>query len=121
MTRALFFNTAPDQRFAIDAEMLHRNPELLNAFSPHSYARFRVLDTAAYMACLVGVLASLSIAWWMFVPGVVVCVMMLATNQKAAADTARKAARRSVDAFRDLHELGVLWLMPVELSPVRSS
>ena len=89
MTRALFIEQVPGQRFAIDAEELHKRPELLNAF----------------------VLASFAVVWWAFMPGLAICVLMLATNRKSAGEIARKAATRSVDDFRALHEMGCLWLV----------
>lgn len=111
MTRAVMLRTQGERHYAIDAETLHKQPELLNAFGRHSYLRMKLLDGLAYMACLIGVLASLSVVWWMFVPGLAVCVMMLATNRKTAGEIARRATYRSVDAFRSLHEMGVLWLV----------
>ena len=44
-------------------------------------------------------------------PGLAICVLMLATNRKTAGEIARKAATRSVDNFRALHEMGCLWLV----------
>lgn len=111
MTRTVMLRNSADHKYAIDAETLHRQPELLNAFRPNMHVRMKVLDGLAYLACLVGVLASLSVAWWLFAPGLAACVMMLATNRKAAGEIARKAATRSVDAFRNLHEMGVIWLV----------
>ena len=107
MTRALFIEQVPGQRFAIDAEELHKRPELLNAFGRFMYVRFRVLDAVAYLICLLGVLASFAVVWWAFMPGLAICVLMLATNRKSAG----KAATRSVDDFRALHEMGCLWLV----------
>ncbi|MEQ8299572.1 MAG: hypothetical protein RH945_03430 [Hyphomonas sp.] len=111
MTRALFIEQVPGQRFAIDAEELHKRPELLNAFGRFMYVRFRVLDAVAYLICLLGVLASFAVVWWAFMPGLAICVLMLATNRKSAGEIARKAATRSVDDFRALHEMGCLWLV----------
>jgi hypothetical protein len=36
---------------------------------------------------------------------------MLGANRKSAGEIARKAATRSVDDFRVLHEMGCLWLV----------
>ena len=111
MTRAITYESAPGQRFAIDAEALHKQPELLNAFGPLMYLRFRVLDASAYLIFLLSVLGSLTINWWLFIPGLAACVLMLAVNRKTAGAVAREAAKRSVDHFRRLHEIGCLWLV----------
>ena len=111
MTRALTFESAPGQRFAIDAETLHKRPELLSAFGPWMYLRFRVLDACAYLIFLLSVLGSLQYNWWLFIPGLAACVLMLAANRKSAGAVARNAARRSADHFRRLHEIGCLWLV----------
>jgi hypothetical protein len=111
MTRAIIYEQAPGQHFAIDAETLHKQPELLNDFGSYMHTRFRVLDALAYFICLAGVLASLALVWWMFLPGIAICTMMLAVNRKAAGEIALRAARKSADNFRKLHEMGCLWLV----------
>ena len=111
MTRALVYENAPGQRFAIDAEILHKKPELLNAFGRLMHLRFRVLDALAYLICLAGALVSLAGIWWMFMPGLAICVLMLAVNRHTAGEIAKHAARKSVDDFRKLHEMGCLWLV----------
>ncbi|MBY9066215.1 hypothetical protein K1X12_04850 [Hyphomonas sp. WL0036] len=111
MTRALVFENTPGTRFAIDAETLHRNPELLKPFGRGWHVRLRVLDAIAYLACLAGVIAALVIGWWMAGVGLVICVMMLAANRKTAGRLAKSAAQRSSENFRQLHEMGCLWLV----------
>jgi len=64
MTRALVYEKTPGTHFAIDAEALHRKPELLKPFGRWLHVRMRVLDTAAYMICLLGVLAVQAVHWW---------------------------------------------------------
>ena len=99
MTRALIYEQSPGQRFAIDAEILHKQPELLNDFGRYMHARFRILDAVAYFICLAGVLASLALVWWAFLPGIAICTMMLAVNRKAAGEIARKAAKKATMPF----------------------
>ena len=111
MTRALVYENVPGQRFAIDAEALHKQPELLKEFGRFMYVRFRVLDALAYLICLCGAIVSVFYLWWMFIPGLVICVLMLAVNRHAAGEIAHRAARRSADNFRKLHEMGCLWLV----------
>lgn len=111
MTRALVYEQSPGQLFAIDAETLHKQPELLSDFGRYMYARFRILDAMAYLICLLGVLASIAYVWWMFIPGLAICALMLSVNRKTAGAIARSAARKSVDNFRKLHEMGCLWLV----------
>lgn len=111
MTRTLIYENIPGTRFAIDAEALHRRPELLKPFGRWLDIRMRVLDALAYLACLLGVLAALNVGWWMAGAGVLICVLMLAANRKTAGRLARAAAQRSTVAFRQLHEMGCLWLL----------
>ncbi|KCZ56290.1 hypothetical protein HY29_09575 [Hyphomonas beringensis] len=111
MTRALVYEQSPGQLFAIDAETLHKQPELLSDFGRYMYARFRILDAMAYLICLLGVLASIAYVWWMFIPGLAICALMLSVNRKTAGAIARSAARKSADNFRKLHEMGCLWLV----------
>ncbi|MFN7054867.1 hypothetical protein [Hyphomonas sp.] len=111
MTRALIYENTPGTRFAIDAEALHRRPELLQAIGRGLDVRLRVLDALAYLTCLAGVIAALVVGWWMAAFGVVICAMMLAANRKTAGRIARAAAQRSTESFRKLHEMGCLWLV----------
>lgn len=111
MTRALIFENTPGTRFAIDAETLHRRPELLKSFGRGWDVRLRVLDALAYLSCLIGVIAALVVGWWMAGLGLVICVLMLAANRKTAGRLARAAAQRSSESFRQLHEMGCLWLV----------
>lgn len=111
MTRALIFENTPGTRFAIDAETLHRHPEMLKPFGRWLHIRLRILDGLAYLACLVGVIAALVVGWWMAGLGLVICVMMLAANRKTAGRLAKSAAQRSSESFRKLHEMGCLWLV----------
>ena len=111
ITRALVFENTPGTRFAIDAETLHRNPELLKPLGRWLHIRIRVLDAMAYLACLTGVITALVVGWWMAGFGLVICVMMLAANRKTAGRLARSAAQRSSESFRKLHEMVCLWLV----------
>lgn len=111
MTRALIFENTPGTRFAIDAEALHRRPELLKPFGRGLDLRLRVLDGLAYLSCLIGLIAALVVGWWMAGLGLVICVLMLAANRKTAGRLARSAAQRSSESFRKLHEMGCLWLV----------
>ena len=111
MTRALVFEKTPGTHFAIDAEALHRQPELLKPFGRGLDVRMRVLDALAYLACLLGVLAAMPVGWWTAVVGVLVCVLTLAANRKTAGRLARAATERSTESFRQLHEMGCLWLV----------
>ncbi|MEZ5946401.1 MAG: hypothetical protein R3C13_04375 [Hyphomonas sp.] len=111
MTRALVFDHGAGQRFAVDAEMLHKRPELLREFGRFHALQFKALDIVAYALCFIGGVGTVMVAWWMFFVGLAACVMMLATNRKSAGEVARRAARRSTDDFRRLHEMGCLWVV----------
>jgi len=112
MTRALVMRGQTECKYAIDAETLHKSPQLLNTLHPHMRVWIKLLDGLAYAICIAGFIASWLAVWWLFAPGIVACVMMLATNRKTAGEIARRAAIRSVDAFRNLHEMGVMWIVP---------
>ena len=111
MTRALVFDHGAGQRFAVDAETLHKHPGLLEEFEPNMALRFKVLDGVAYGLCFLGGVGTVTVAWWMFILGLAACVLMLATNRKSAGEVARRIARRSTDEFLRLHELGCLWVL----------
>jgi len=92
MTRALIFENTPGTRFAIDAETLHRNPDLLKPFGRWLHIRLRILDTMAYLACLGGVIAALVVGWWMAGLGLIICVLMLAANRNTAGRLAKSGS-----------------------------
>lgn len=110
-TRVVRYEQEEEQVFAIDAEQLHRNPQLLNTFGRLNEFTLRFLDTLAYAILLVSVIASFAIAWWIFMPGAAACVFMIAINRKFAGEVAMRAARKSSEAFLYLHTIGVLWLV----------
>ncbi|WP_370234216.1 MULTISPECIES: hypothetical protein [Henriciella] len=110
-TRVVRFEQPDDQVYAIDAEQLHRHPKLLNEFSRLNEFKVRTLDTLACATLVLFVIASLSVAWWLFIPGLVACAFMIAINRKFAGETAMRAARRSTEAFLYLHTIGVLWIV----------
>ncbi len=111
LTRAVFMESPPGTRFAIDAEALHRNPHLLDAFGRHHRFWVRGLDTFACLAGAAGVASALFVGWWIAIWCLGVCTLMLAVNRKLAGTIARSAARRSTEHFRKLHEIGCLWLV----------
>lgn len=110
MTRAVLFEHGAGQRFVIDAEAVHKHPEMLNEFGQFLGMRFKALDLVAYGLCFIGGVGTVTVAWWMFFVGLAACVLMLATNRKSAGEAARNAARASTENFRRLHELGCLWV-----------
>lgn len=112
LTRSVLYEARPGQVFAIDAERLHQEPELLDQFSHRASFGVRMLDLAAYFILVASVIASFFVLFWLFIPGVAACAFMLAVNRKKAGEIAIRAARRSVDSFRALHEQGLLWLVP---------
>ena len=65
----------------------------------------------AYAILIASVIAAFAIAWWIVIPGLVACVLMIAVNRKRAGEVAMRAARRSTEAFLYLHTIGVLWLV----------
>ncbi|WP_084396346.1 hypothetical protein [Henriciella aquimarina] len=109
--RVVRFRQDEDRTFAIDADQLHRNPRLLNMFGKLNEFRVRMLDFVAYTVLIASVIASFVVAWWLFVPGLAACALMIAANRKFAAEVAMRAARRSTESFLYLHTIGVLWLV----------
>ncbi|MEL6473431.1 MAG: hypothetical protein AAFQ21_05055 [Pseudomonadota bacterium] len=112
LTRIVEFERVPGQRFAIDADLLHREPRRLNAFRAHLGLIIQALDYAAYILLVAGVIGSFFISPWMFIPGVIACALMLSINRKSAGEIARREARGSDENFLKLHEMGAIWLMP---------
>ena len=109
--RVVRFRHDEERVFAIDADELHRNPRLLNTFGRVNEFSIRVLDFVAYGILLGSVIASFAMAWWLFMPGLLACALMIAANRKFAGEVAVRAARRSTEAFLYLHTVGVLWLV----------
>ncbi|MEM5515631.1 hypothetical protein WNY37_01640 [Henriciella sp. AS95] len=110
-TRVVRFEQPDDQVYAIDAEQLHKNPKLLNQFSRLNEFKLRSLDFLAYAILVLFIIASLAVAWWLFIPGLTACALMVAINRKFAGETAARAARRSTQDFLYLHTIGVLWIV----------
>lgn len=109
--RIVRFEQDEDRVFAIDADQLHRHPQLLNSLVRHNEFMVRALDALAYAILLVSVIAAVAIAWWLVLPGLVACVAMIAVNRKRAGEVAMRAARKSTEGFLYLHTIGVLWLV----------
>ncbi len=111
-TRSVMYKPNPTQTFAIDAEQLHKNPRLLNAFGRGRGIFIRSLDVIAYLIGFAGLIASFLIMWWLFLPGFTASAAMLMANRKVAGTMARTAAARSNAHFLYLHEQRALWLVP---------
>ncbi len=111
LTRSILFQPSPGQTYAIDAERLYREPELLRTFDKWSDVKIRGLDLIAYALLILGVLGSFFAAWWLWAPGVAICALMLTVNRKSAGDMARSAALGSNEDFLYLHSIGALWLV----------
>ncbi len=111
LTRAMIYEAAPGTCFAIDAEALHRQPELLNGFRRGLDRLIRALDATAYLLLVLGVLAAMLIGWWIAGLGLVACVLMLAANRRLAGRIAQRAAERSSQAFLKLYDIGCVWLL----------
>ncbi|MEO0981555.1 MAG: hypothetical protein AAFX03_02755 [Pseudomonadota bacterium] len=111
LTRTLQFEASPGQTYAIDAERLYREPHLLNYLEAKNKLRIRALDVAAYAILVFGVLGAFFLAWWLWVPGVALCALMLSVNRKSAGEIARTAALSSNSSFLYLHTIGALWLV----------
>ncbi|MEL6258260.1 MAG: hypothetical protein AAFQ67_04280 [Pseudomonadota bacterium] len=111
LTRGITFEGAPGQTYAVDAEELYANPQVLEEVSAGVRLRIRILDVVAYAILILGVLGSFYLAWWLWLPGVALCAAMLHTNKKTAGAAAQAAALKSSQAMLYLHSVGVLWLV----------
>ena len=49
MTRAIIYEQAPGQHFAIDAETLHKQPELLNDFGSYMHREYRLVKSPGHI------------------------------------------------------------------------
>ena len=110
-TRSVIYRPNETQTYAIDAEQLHKNPSLLNAFGTGRALMIRALDGLAYLVAIAGIIASFFIATWFFLPAIVASAALLMTNRKMAGDMARKAAAQSNEHFLYLHSQQALWLV----------
>lgn len=110
-TRSVMYRPNATQTYAIDAEQLHKNPRLLNAFGRGRALFIRALDIVAYSIALAGIAGSYFIAIWLFLPAFVASAAMLMANRKMAGTMARKAAARSNEHFLYLHTQKALWLV----------
>lgn len=119
LTRSVLYRPNSTQTYAIDAEQLHRNPRLLNAFGRGRSLMIRALDVLAYMIGAASLVGSALVVWWLFLPGVVACATMLLANRKTAGTMARKAASLSNEHFFYLHDQKALWLVPEPSKPVK--
>lgn len=119
-TRSVFYRPNETQTYAIDAEQLHRNPRLLNAFGPGRSVLIRALDVLAYMIGIAGASASflMPAIWWVCLPSLVASAAMLLANRKAAGTMARRAAAESNEHFLYLHSQKALWLVTEPAQPV---
>jgi len=111
LTRTVMFEAAPGQTYAIDAERLHKTPSLLNEVSKQAGLRVRAVDALAYLILIAGILLSFKAAWWLFLPGVVLCTLLLQIGRQSAGSIAKSAALQSNSAVFYLHSVGALWLV----------
>ena len=110
-TRSVMFRPNETQTYAIDAEHLHKNPKMLNAFGKGRALFIRMLDLIAYLISVAGIAGSFFLAPWLFLPAFVASAAMLMTNRKTAGVMARKAAAKSNEHFLYLHSQQAIWLV----------
>lgn len=110
-TRTVLFHPNETQTYAIDAEQLHKNPKMLNAFGKGRSLFIRCLDITAYLVAIGGIIGSFFLASWLFLPALAASAAMIMTNRKMAGSIARKAAAQSNEHFLYLHSQQALWLV----------
>lgn len=110
-TRSVMFRPNETQTYAIDAEHLHKNPKMLNAFGKGRALFIRMLDLIAYLIAVAGIAGSFFLAPWLFLPAFIASAAMLMTNRKTAGVMARKAAAQSNEHFLYLHSQQAIWLV----------
>jgi len=111
LTRTVMFEATPGQTYAIDAERLHKTPDLLNKLSKSAGWRVRAVDALAYVILVGSILLSFKMAWWLFLPGAALCALMLQMGRQSAGSIAKSAALQSNGAVFYLHSIGALWLV----------
>ena len=111
-TRSVLYRPNATQTYAIDAEQLHKNPGLLNAFGWGRSLVIRGLNIIAYLTAAAGIAASFFLAPWAFLPAIVASAIMLTFTRRTAGIMARKAAAESNEHFLYLHSQKALWLVP---------
>ena len=62
--------------WAIDAESLHRNPDLLLPFSRTSPALIRLADALSVVFVMMAVMGSFFIGWWVFIPAMALSLIL---------------------------------------------
>jgi len=110
-TRSVLYRPNETQTYAIDAEQLHKNPRLLNAFGWGRSLMIRAIDVSAYLIGLAGIGASFFLAPWAFLPAFTISAIVLTVNRRTAGIMARKAIAESNDHFLYLHDQQALWLV----------
>lgn len=111
MTRTMLFEAGPGQTFAVDAEQLHSSPGLLDGVKRRASWIIRALDFTAYFILAMSLVMSVLVAWWLWIPGSVICSAILYIVQRSAGSFAKRAAMASNDAFLYLHSVGALWVV----------
>ena len=111
LTRALTFEAGPGQTFAVDAEQLHTKPRLLDGLRAYSSWIILALDFAAYLILAASLVMSFAVAWWLWIPGTIICAALLQLVQRSAGSAAKQAALRSNNSFLYLHSIGALWVV----------
>lgn len=112
-TRIVKLSQRGGPTWAIDAETLHRQPDLLASFSRHSPIWIRLSDALSVVFVMMAVMGSFLIGWWMFIPAMLISLLLGGIARWLAAAVAKRAARRSHEALLKLHSMKLMWLMPV--------
>lgn len=110
-TRIVKYRREGGQVFAIDAETLHRFPDILANFDRMHPTLVRVFDAFSVVWAMFAVLSAYLIAWWLFLPSILISLVLAGLSRWFAGDFARQAARRSHAAFVQLHSLELVWLI----------
>lgn len=111
LARTVTFEAGPGQTFALDVEQLHTSPKLLDALKSYSSWIVRALDFAAYLILAASLVMSFTVAWWLWIPGVVICTAILQLVKRSTGTLAKRAALESNNAFLYLHSIGALWVV----------
>ncbi|MEZ5997131.1 MAG: hypothetical protein R3B98_00360 [Hyphomonas sp.] len=67
--QALVFDHGAGTRFAVDAEMLHKQRNACRIPGFHLPMQFKALDIVAHTLCFIGGVGTVTVAWWMFFVG----------------------------------------------------
>lgn len=104
----LTFETAPGERYTVDAAALQNAPGLLAPVAPAFSTTMYTLEMLAGAFILFGIVGTFLLAWWLVVPCLLGGLSMLAANRRTAARMAIDSAMSDNKDFTYLYRAGLI-------------